>query len=164
MYADEREILKFGETLKKQLEELKIDIFALSGEEFNINSTQQLGKILFEKLGLPVVKKTKTGYSTDNDVLEKLKGKHPIIEKILDYRKIMKLSSTYVDGLIPHINEKTGRIHTYFHQTVAATGRLSSTEPNLQNIPTRTDLGKKVRKVSKPENRKNICRCRLFSN
>ncbi len=154
MYADSREIYKFGESLKSHLEELKIDIYALSGEEFNINSTQQLGKVLFEKIGLPVVKKTKTGYSTDNDVLEKLKDKHPIIEKILDYRQIMKLSSTYVDGLLPHINEKTGRIHTYFHQTVAATGRLSSSEPNLQNIPTRTDLGKKVRKVFKPQNGK----------
>ena len=150
MYADRREIFKFGENLKENLEELRIDIYKLADEEFNINSTQQLGKVLFEKLGLPVVKKTKTGYSTDNDVLEKLKDKHPIIEKILDYRQIMKLNSTYVDGLIPHINETTGRIHTHFHQTVAATGRLSSSDPNLQNIPTRTDLGKKVRKVFKP--------------
>ena len=150
MYADRREIFKFGENLKENLEELRIDIYKLADEEFNINSTQQLGKVLFEKLRLPVVKKTKTGYSTDNDVLEKLKDKHPIIEKILDYRQIMKLNSTYVDGLIPHINETTGRIHTHFHQTVAATGRLSSSDPNLQNIPTRTDLGKKVRKVFKP--------------
>ena len=157
MYADRKEIFKFGENLKSKLEELRIDIYRLSEEEFNINSTQQLGKILFEKLGLPFVKKTKTGYSTDNDVLEKLKGKHPIIEKILEYRQIMKLSSTYVDGLIPHINSNTGRIHTHFHQTVASTGRLSSSDPNLQNIPTRTDLGKKVRKVFKPEKRKNLC-------
>lgn len=154
MYADRKEIFKFGENLKSKLEELRIDIYRLSEEEFNINSTQQLGKILFEKLGLPFVKKTKTGYSTDNDVLEKLRGKHPIIEKILEYRQIMKLSSTYVDGLIPHINSNTGRIHTHFHQTVASTGRLSSSDPNLQNIPTRTDLGKKVRKVFKPESGK----------
>lgn len=150
MYADEKEIYKFGETLKSKLEELRIDIYKLAGEEFNVNSTQQLGRILFEKLELPIVKKTKTGYSTDNDVLEKLRDKNPIIEKILDYRQIMKLSSTYVDGLIPHINPKTGRIHTNFHQTVTATGRLSSSDPNLQNIPTRTELGKKVRKVFKP--------------
>ena len=154
MYADKNEIYKFGEHLKSNLEELRIDIYKIAGEEFNINSTQQLGKILFEKLNLPVVKKTKTGYSTDNDVLEKLKDKHQIIEKILEYRQIMKLNSTYVEGLIPHINKSTGRIHTHFHQTVASTGRLSSSDPNLQNIPTRTDLGKKVRKVFKPENGK----------
>lgn len=159
MYADKKEIFKFGESLKENLEELRIDIYKLAEEEFNINSTQQLGKILFEKMGLPVVKKTKTGYSTDNDVLEKLKDKSPIIEKILEYRQITKLNSTYVDGLIPHINSQTGRIHTHFHQTITATGRLSSSEPNLQNIPTRTDLGKKVRKVFKPESRKNLCRC-----
>lgn len=154
MYADRREIFKFGEHLKSNLEELRIDIYKLADEEFNINSTQQLGKILFEKMGLPIIKKTKTGYSTDNDVLEKLKDKSPIIEKILEYRQIMKLNSTYVDGLIPHINPVTERIHTHFHQTVTATGRLSSSDPNLQNIPTRTDLGKKVRKVFKPENGK----------
>jgi DNA polymerase-1 len=154
VYADENEIYKFGQSLKGNLEELRIDIFNLAGEEFNINSTQQLGKILFEKLKLPVYKKTKTGYSTDNEVLEKLKSEHPIIEKILDYRQITKLNSTYVEGLIPHINEKTGRIHTYFHQTATATGRLSSSEPNLQNIPTRTELGKKVRKVFKPDSGK----------
>ena len=164
VYADKKEIYKFGEKLKSNLEELKIDMYKMANEEFNINSTQQLGKVLFENLGLPVIKKTKTGYSTDNDVLEKLKDKHSIIEKILEYRKIMKLSSTYVDGLIPHINSSTGRIHTHFHQTVTATGRLSSSDPNLQNIPTRTDLGKKVRKVFKPAERKDLCRCRLFTN
>ena len=151
MYADEKEIIRFGENLRENLEELRIDIYKLADQEFNINSTKQLGEILFEKLKLPVYKKNKSGYSTDVEVLEKLKKEHPIIEKILEYRQIMKLNSTYVEGLIPHINEKTGRIHTYFHQTVTATGRLSSTEPNLQNIPTRTDLGKKVRKVFKPE-------------
>ena len=107
IYADRKEIFKFGENLKSNLEELRIDIFKMANEEFNINSTQQLGKVLFENLGLPVVKKTKTGYSTDNDVLEKLKDKHSIIEKILEYRQIMKLNSTYVDGLIPHINPST---------------------------------------------------------
>ena len=151
VYADVKEIIKFGETLKANMEELRIDIYNLAGEEFNINSTKQLGEILFEKLKLPVYKKTKSGYSTDVDVLEKLKSEHPIIEKILSYRQIAKLNSTYVEGLVTHINEHTGRIHTYFHQTVTTTGRLSSTEPNLQNIPTRTELGKKVRKVFKAE-------------
>lgn len=151
IFVDELEILKFGEKLKKKMEELRIDIYQLVGQEFNINSPKQLGEILFEKLKLPVKKKTKSGYSTDVEVLEKLKSEHPVIDRILEYRKLSKLSSTYVDGMIPFINEKTGRIHTYFHQTVTATGRLSSTEPNLQNIPTRTDLGKKLRKVFKAE-------------
>ena len=150
IYADEKEIIKYGATLKKHIEELRIDIYKLAGEEFNINSTKQLGVILYEKLGLKSSKKTKNGYSTDVDSLEKIKDSHPIIEKILDYRQLVKLNSTYVEGMIPFINEKTGRIHTYFHQTVTSTGRLSSTEPNLQNIPTRTELGKKVRKVFKP--------------
>ena len=117
------------------------------GEEFNINSTQQLGKILFEKLKLPVYKKTKTGYSTDSDILEKLLQEHPVIEKILEYRSLVKLNSTYVEGLIPYINAKTQRIHSYFHQTITATGRISSTEPNLQNIPTRVEQGKQIRKA-----------------
>lgn len=151
VFVDEIEIMKFGEKLKKKMEELRIDIYRHAGKEFNVNSTKQLGEILFEKLKLPVKKKTKTGYSTDSDVLEKLKNEHPIINIILEYRQLAKLSSTYVDGMLPFINEKTGRIHTFFHQTVASTGRLSSTEPNLQNIPTRTDLGKRLRKVFKPE-------------
>ena len=100
---------------------------------------------------LPVYKKTKKGYSTDVDILEKLKNKHPVIEKILEYRSLMKLNSTYVEGLLPYINEKTKRIHSYFHQTVTATGRISSTEPNLQNIPTRIEFGKRLRKVFKPK-------------
>lgn len=150
IFADEREIIKYGATLKKHIEELRIDIYKLAGEEFNINSTKQLGVILYEKLGLKAFKKTKSGYSTDVDALEKIKDSHPIIEKILDYRQLVKLNSTYVEGMIPFINENTGRIHTYFHQTVTSTGRLSSTEPNLQNIPTRTELGKKLRKVFKP--------------
>ena len=150
MYIDEKELIKYGNNLKEHIEELRIDIYKLADEEFNINSTKQLGVILFEKLGLKPSKKTKSGYSTDVDALEKLKGEHPIIEKILEYRQLVKLNSTYVEGMIPFINVKTGRIHTFFHQTVTATGRLSSTEPNLQNIPTRTELGKKLRKVFKP--------------
>ena len=150
MYIDEKELIKYGNNLKEHIEELRIDIYKLADEEFNINSTKQLGSILFEKLGLKPSKKTKSGYSTDVDALEKLKGEHPIIEKILEYRQLVKLNSTYVEGMIPFINVKTGRIHTFFHQTVTTTGRLSSTEPNLQNIPTRTELGKKLRKVFKP--------------
>ena len=150
MYIDEKELIKYGNNLKEHIEELRIDIYKLADEEFNINSTKQLGVILFEKLKLTPSKKTKSGYSTDVDALEKLKGEHPIIEKILEYRQLVKLNSTYVEGMIPFINVKTGRIHTFFHQTVTATGRLSSTEPNLQNIPTRTELGKKLRKVFKP--------------
>ena len=151
MYADKEELIAIGEKLKDSLDVLTSEIHNLAGEDFNINSTQQLGKILFEKLELPVYKKTKTGYSTDVDILEKLKNKHPIIEKILEYRSLTKLNSTYVEGLIPYINKKTGRIHSYFHQTITATGRISSTEPNLQNIPTRIELGKQLRKVFKPK-------------
>ena len=154
VYLDQKELLKYGETLKKHIEELRIDINKLADEEFNINSTKQLGVILFEKLQLTPSKKTKSGYSTDVDALEKLKGDHPIIEKILEYRQLAKLNSTYVEGMIPFINTKTGRVHTFFHQTITATGRLSSTEPNLQNIPTRTELGKKLRKVFKAEDGK----------
>ena len=151
IYADEEEIYKFGEHLKRNLEELRIDIFKQAGEDFNINSPQQLGHILFEKLELPTGRKNKTGYSTDVETLEKIKNLHPIVQKILDYRQVMKLNSTYVEGLIPFIHSKTGRIHSYFHQTITATGRLSSSDPNLQNIPTRTKLGQKLRKVFKPE-------------
>lgn len=151
MKVDKEGLTRFGESLKEKLEEIRKQIYELCGEEFNINSTQQLGNILFEKLKLPVYKKTKSGYSTDVEILEKLKDEHPVIEKILEYRSLMKLNSTYVEGLIPYINEKTGRIHSYFHQTITATGRISSTEPNLQNIPTRMELGKQLRKVFKPE-------------
>ena len=151
MYADEEELDKFGNQLKEQLEIKTKMIYKMAGEEFNINSTKQLGEILFEKMKLPVVKKTKSGYSTDVDVLEKLKSEDPIISEILDYRQLMKLNSTYVEGLKPYINPKTKRIHSFFHQTITATGRISSTEPNLQNIPTRFELGKQVRKIFKPE-------------
>ena len=151
IFADKDELIQFGKTLKIEIEKLTKLIYELAGEEFNINSPKQLGIILFEKIKLPVIKKTKSGYSTDVDVLEKLKKEHPIIEKILEYRQLGKLNSTYVEGLIPFINEKDNKIHSYFHQTVTATGRISSTEPNLQNIPTRFDLGKQIRKVFKPE-------------
>ena len=150
MYVDLQELEDYGKQLKEKLEILTQEIYELSGEEFNINSTKQLGEILFEKLKLPVVKKTKSGYSTDVDVLEKLRDEHPVIEKILDYRQLMKLNSTYVEGMKPYINPKTKRIHSFFHQTITATGRISSTEPNLQNIPTRFELGKQLRKVFKP--------------
>lgn len=151
MYIDKEELIAFGEELKAGIEELTKQIYSLAGEEFNINSTQQLGNILFEKLNLTTSKKTKKGYSTDVDALEKIRKEHPIVEKILEYRSLMKLNSTYVEGMLPYINEKTKRIHSYFHQTVTATGRISSTEPNLQNIPTRIELGKRLRKVFKPK-------------
>ena len=151
MYIDEEELKEFGKELTEKIEILTKEIHEMAGEEFNINSTKQLGEILFKKMKLPVVKKTKNGYSTDVDVLEKLKSEDPIIEKILDYRQLMKLNSTYVEGLKQYINPKTKRIHSFFHQTITATGRISSTEPNLQNIPTRFELGKRVRKVFKPE-------------
>ena len=151
MYVDKAELEQFGKELTEKLEILTKVIHEMAGEEFNINSTKQLGEILFEKMKLPVVKKTKSGYSTDVDVLEKLKKEHPIVEKILEYRQLMKLNSTYVEGLKQYINPTTNRIHSFFHQTITATGRISSTEPNLQNIPTRFELGKRVRKVFKPE-------------
>ena len=150
IYVDKEELIEFGNELKEKIDILTKEIYNLTGEEFNINSTKQLGEVLFEKLKLTVKKKTKTGYSTDVDVLEKIKNEHPVIEKILEYRQIQKLNSTYVDGLIPFI-DKYGRIHSKFHQTVTQTGRISSTDPNLQNIPTRMELGKKLRKVFKPK-------------
>ena len=151
MYVDKNELVEFGKELKDGIESLTKEIYEMAGEEFNINSTQQLGVILFEKLGLKASKKNKKGYSTDVDTLEKIREEHPIIDKILEYRSLMKLNSTYVEGMIPYINEKTGRIHSCFHQTVTATGRISSSDPNLQNIPTRYELGKKLRKVFKPK-------------
>lgn len=154
MYVDKNELIAYGDELKVKLEELTNKIHELAGEEFNINSTKQLGEVLFEKLKLPVIKKTKNGYSTDVDTLEKLQCEHEIIEYILEYRQLAKLNSTYIEGMIPYINKNTGRIHSYFHQTVTATGRISSTEPNLQNIPTRIEIGKKLRKVFKPAENK----------
>lgn len=151
MYIDLEELEIYGQELKDRIEILTTEIYELCGEEFNINSTKQLGEILFEKLRLPVVKKTKSGYSTDVDVLEKLRDEHLVIERLLEYRQLTKLNSTYVEGMKPYINPKTRRIHSFFHQTITATGRISSTEPNLQNIPTRFELGKRLRKVFKPE-------------
>ena len=150
MYVELPELETFGINLKDGIVFLTQEIYNLAGEEFNIKSPKQLGELLFEKLKLPVIKKTKSGYSTDVDVLEKLRTEHPIIEKILEYRQLTKLNSTYVEGLKPFINPKTKRIHSFFHQTITATGRISSTEPNLQNIPTRIDFGKQLRKIFKP--------------
>jgi DNA polymerase-1 len=133
-----------------KVDQLLAEIYQLAGEQFNVNSTKQLGIILFEKLKLPVQKKTKTGYSTDAEVLEKLAGKHPLIDKLLEYRMLTKLKSTYLDGMLGLINPNTGRVHTTFNQTVTATGRLSSSEPNLQNIPVRTEAGRKIREVFVP--------------
>ena len=133
-----------------KIEVLLVEIFQCAGEKFNVNSPKQLGVILFEKLNLPVIKKTKTGYSTDVEVLESLIGQHDIIDKILEYRILTKLKSTYLDGLSALISHKTGRVHTTFNQMVTATGRLSSSEPNLQNIPIRTEAGRKIRELFVP--------------
>ncbi len=149
--AVRREELKtYGDALVARIEELERAIHTQAGEAFNINSPKQLGEILFEKLGLPGGKKTKTGYSTAADVLEKLSADHPIVQDILEYRGLVKLKSTYADGLAVYIGEDQ-RIHSNFNQTITATGRISSTEPNLQNIPTRTELGKQLRKVFVPK-------------
>ena len=147
---DRQQLEQFGEMLSQRIDDCEQVIFSYSEEKFNINSTKQLGELLFEKLGLPPVKKTKTGYSTNAEVLEKLKNKHPVIPAIMDYRMLTKLKSTYADGLIKEIRED-GRIHTTFQNLVTATGRLSSTEPNLQNIPVRTDLGSEIRKMFVPK-------------
>ncbi len=146
---DENQLQQFGTMLGQRIADCETLIFGYAGGPFNINSTKQLGELLFDKLGLPPVKKTKTGYSTNADVLEKLKNKHPIIPAIMDYRMLTKLKSTYADGLIKVIGED-GRIRTTFQNLVTATGRLSSTEPNLQNIPVRTDLGAEIRKMFIP--------------
>ncbi|MCD7880710.1 MAG: DNA polymerase I [Clostridiales bacterium] len=144
--VDRKALADFGEMLAENIDRAQQEIYRMAGREFNINSTQQLGVVLFEDLGLPTFKKTKRGYSTNADVLEKLKPYHPIIQQILDYRQLTKLKSTYVDGLTKVIGPD-GRIHTSFQNTVTATGRLSSMEPNLQNIPVRTPLGAEMRKM-----------------
>ncbi|UUX34164.1 DNA polymerase I [Fundicoccus culcitae] len=143
------ELSQMNVEMSERLKEMEEEIYDLAGEKFNINSPKQLGVILFEKLGLPVIKKTKTGYSTAADVLEKLAGKHPIINAILDYRQLAKLQGTYLEGLPPYIKED-GHIHTRFVQTLTQTGRLSSTDPNLQNIPIRMEEGRKIRKAFIP--------------
>ena len=139
----------FGDTLTQRIDELTTEIYQEAGREFNINSTKMLGQILFEELELPVIKKTKTGYSTNIEVLEALKGYHPMVGMVIEYRQLTKLRSTYVDGLLKVIGDD-GRIHSTFQQMVTAPGRLSSTDPNLQNIPIRMELGRLIRKVFLP--------------
>ncbi len=150
--ADKEHLTSFNQSLKQSIDVLEGEIYNLAGEEFNINSPKQLGVILFEKLGLKAGKKTKTGYSTNAEVLEKLSAESEIVRKILEYRQLAKLKSTYGDGLLAVIDQKTGRIYSRFNQTVTVTGRISSTEPNLQNIPVRTELGREIRKmfIAKP--------------
>ncbi|ERI90952.1 DNA-directed DNA polymerase [Clostridiales bacterium oral taxon 876 str. F0540] len=153
--VDTDKLDELGVKFKKEIEIVQNEIFQLSGEEFNIGSPKQLGKILFEKLDLPVIKKTKTGYSTNAEVLEELMDKHPIIEKILYYRQLTKLHSTYVEGL-KSVIDTDGKIHSSLNQTVTTTGRLSSTEPNLQNIPIKYELGREIRKVFIPNESESI--------
>jgi DNA polymerase-1 len=148
--VDQKVLKEIDDELTTKIDEITSEIFSLSGEEFNINSPKQLGVILFERLELPVIKKTKTGYSTSHDVLEKLYKRHPIVPLIIQYRQLVKLKSTYVDGLFNLINPVTGKIHSSFNQTVTVTGRISSTEPNLQNIPIKLEMGRTIRKVFVP--------------
>lgn len=148
--VDGEGLRQLGAELGKTIDKLAETIYSLAGMEFNLNSTKQLGDVLFEKLKLPVVKKTKTGYSTDAEVLEKLEPYHEIVRSILHYRQLAKLQSTYVEGLLKEIRPETGKVHTYYQQTIAATGRLSSQFPNLQNIPIRLEEGRKIRKVFVP--------------
>jgi DNA polymerase-1 len=147
--VDRAGLEELGKEFRASMERLEREIYDIAGVEFNINSPKQLGEILFDKLGLPVLKKTKTGYSTSADVLEKLAPQHEIVEKILHYRQVGKLYSTYIEGLKKEIGPD-GKIHTRFHQTVTATGRLSSAEPNLQNIPIRLEEGRRIRRVFVP--------------
>jgi len=147
---DVNRLKEMGKELDEQLKQLEKDIHRLAGVSFNINSPKQLGPILFEKLNLPVLKKTKTGYSTSADVLEKLRGQHEIVEKILHYRQLGKLQSTYIEGLLKVVHRDTHKIHTRFNQALTQTGRLSSTDPNLQNIPIRLEEGRKIRQAFIP--------------
>ncbi|WP_037368344.1 DNA polymerase I [Selenomonas ruminantium] len=149
IYINREELMKKSEELEARLQSLQQDIYVLAGTEFNINSPKQLGEVLFERLELPPVKKTKTGYSTNAEVLESLRDKHPVVEQVLHYRTLSKLKSTYIDGLQELIGAE-GRIYTSFNQTVTATGRLSSSDPNLQNIPVRTEEGKTIRALFEP--------------
>ncbi|NLY78568.1 MAG: DNA polymerase I, partial [Lysinibacillus sp.] len=141
---------EMGKELEEKIAGLEEEIYDLAGEKFNINSPKQLGVILFEKLGLPVIKKTKTGYSTAADVLEKLKSEHKIVQFILEYRTLAKLQSTYIEGLMKEVHPEDGKVHTRFMQALTSTGRLSSTDPNLQNIPIRLEEGRKIRKAFVP--------------
>ena len=154
--VDKEMLAELGKEFTKIISSLEEEIYGYAGEEFNINSPKQLGVILFEKLELPVIKKTKTGYSTNAEVLEKLKDKHPIIDKIGEYRQIVKLNSTYVEGLTALINPIDGRIHSTFNQTITTTGRISSTEPNLQNIPVRMEIGRRLRAVFVSDEEKRL--------
>lgn len=151
--VDKEELVRFGETLTGEIDRLTSEIYELAGEIFNINSPLQLGEILFEKLELPAGKKTKRGYSTSADILEKIKDKHDIVPKVLEYRTLSKLKSTYIDGLLPLI-ASDGKVHAHYQQTVTTTGRISCTEPNLQNIPIRQELGRRLRKAFVPDNEK----------
>ncbi|KKO53754.1 DNA polymerase I [Paenibacillus sp. DMB20] len=148
--VNEEALKELGREFEEQIAKLVTEIYEIAGMEFNLNSPKQLGEILFVKLQLPVIKKTKTGYSTDAEVLEKLAPYHDIVRLILQYRTIAKLQSTYVEGLLKEISPQTGKVHTYYRQTIAATGRLSSQYPNLQNIPIRLEEGRKLRKVFVP--------------
>jgi len=148
--VDREALMEFSDKLYKNIYQLTLGIYSLAGKQFNINSTKQLGDVLFNRLKLPPIKKTKTGYSTDAEVLEQLKDRHQIVEKVLEYRQLVKLKSTYVDGLLKKININTGKIHSSFKQTVTATGRISSTEPNLQNIPVKLEQGREIRRVFVP--------------
>ena len=154
--VDKQGLKDMSAELHQSIEALSVKIHELAGEIFNINSPKQLGQILFEKLKLPVYKKTKTGYSTDAEVLEKLAEEHEIVALILEYRQLAKLKSTYADGLAALVDVKTGKLHSTFHQTVTATGRLSSAEPNLQNIPIRLESGRRIRKVFVPRQKGNL--------
>jgi DNA polymerase-1 len=150
--VNKKELEEYSARLNEKIVSAEKDIYLSAGEIFNINSPKQLGAILFEKLGLPVIKKTKTGYSTDAEVLDQLAGEHEIVSRILEYRQLIKLKTTYAEGLLSMINPLTGRIHSSFNQAVTATGRISSTEPNLQNIPVKLEMGREIRKVFVPGN------------
>lgn len=154
--VDPRILAEISQELALRIAEDQARIYQVAGQEFNINSTRQLGKVLFEDLGLPPVKKTKTGYSTSAEVLEELYGSHEIIEHIVEYRTLAKLKSTYVDTFPGYIHPETGRVHTVFKQAVTATGRLSSVEPNLQNIPIRMEEGRRIRKAFVPGDENHI--------
>jgi DNA polymerase-1 len=147
---DTEALAEMGIEIGEKMAAVEGEIYRMAGEEFNLNSPKQLAAVLFEKLQLPVIKRTKTGYSTDAEVLEKLAADHPVVERILEYRQLMKLKTTYIDGLMALVDPATGKVHTTFNQAVTTTGRLSSTEPNLQNIPIRLELGRRLRRVFVP--------------
>jgi DNA polymerase-1 len=151
VYIDAAMLDELSRRARAAMTELNVRICALAGHDFNLNSTQQLGQVLFDELKLPVVKRTKTGFSTDSDVLEQLAPEHEIVRLMLDYRQLAKLDGTYLSALPRLVSERDGRLHTSFNQTVASTGRLSSSNPNLQNIPVRTQLGREVRKAFCPQ-------------